>query len=317
MFVIEWVAYYRVLGFDNLIVFTNDCTDGSDALLERLAELGYVSHFDHHPLPGASPQFEAIKIAMSLPVVREAGWLLHVDADEFLDVSVGEGRIQDLIHTVGCDADVIAILWKLFGHNGVERWEGGSVLRQFTRSQGVPMRRTINHKSLFRPWKFGRCTDHMPKDPLFDEVRLVNAVGQALDAGMIRHPTKSRYKMKFSQLTFENAALNHYAVKSPDLFLMKNDRGDGRGVVHQKYYLNSQLHRRYDRNEVDDRGILRRWREIERIMKEMRTDMQVRRLEEEALEAYRRRRNVVLTADQVLRWTTGTGAETKSGEAGA
>ena len=39
---LEWVAHYRVLGFDTIFIYTNDNTDGSIALLERLAEHGII-----------------------------------------------------------------------------------------------------------------------------------------------------------------------------------------------------------------------------------------------------------------------------------
>ena len=34
--VLEWVCYQRAVGFDEVLVYTNDCTDGSDDLLDAL-----------------------------------------------------------------------------------------------------------------------------------------------------------------------------------------------------------------------------------------------------------------------------------------
>ena len=39
MFVVEWVAYHLVIGFDTVVVCTNNCSDGTDALLDRLTGL--------------------------------------------------------------------------------------------------------------------------------------------------------------------------------------------------------------------------------------------------------------------------------------
>ena len=36
LFVLEWVAYHALLGFDDILVFTNSCTSGSELFL-RLA----------------------------------------------------------------------------------------------------------------------------------------------------------------------------------------------------------------------------------------------------------------------------------------
>ncbi len=303
MFVVEWVAHHRAAGFDPITVYTNNCTDGSDRLLARLQDLGVLRHVDHQPPQGTSPQLNATRLALADPLIRSAEWLLHIDADEFLDVSIGDGTVDELLDSVGENADVIALLWKLFGDNGLREWNGGSVMQQFTRSQGQPMRRTVNHKSIFRPKLFGRCTDHMPKDPLVAEFRVVNSAGQMMPNASVRKPSKSRYKAKFHQLTFANACLNHYAVKSPDLFLMKNDRGDGHGAQHSRYRLNSRLHRRYNRNEIEDRAILRHWPRVVSLMEEMRSDPLVRKFEAQALETYLARRAQVLTPEQIARWT--------------
>ena len=45
-FLLEWVVWYRMLGFSDIVVVTNDCTDHSVELLSRLAEAGWVEHLD-------------------------------------------------------------------------------------------------------------------------------------------------------------------------------------------------------------------------------------------------------------------------------
>ena len=36
-YALEWVAYHRMIGFERIVICTNDCTDGTDALLDALA----------------------------------------------------------------------------------------------------------------------------------------------------------------------------------------------------------------------------------------------------------------------------------------
>lgn len=304
MFALEWLAHHLACGFERIFVYTNDCLDGSDLLLARLARLGWLHHIDHRPPEGASPQNHATALAMADPRVQAQDWLLHIDADEFLYLDPPRESIGALLAQVGGDADIVIFLWKLFGDNGIARWQGGSVLQQFTRSQGVPMRRTVHHKSMFRPQKFEVCANHMPRRPRQAEVRLVNSRGDRLDPASVFRETKSRYKVPFRHQVFDNACLHHYAVKSPDLFLMKNDRGDGHGSSHSLYHLNSDLHRRYNRNEVEDRAILRFWPRIAALMAEMRADPEVARLERACLDWYLARRERVLTPEQVRAWTS-------------
>ena len=32
-FLLEWIAYHKVIGFSNIVVLSNDCEDGSDEFL--------------------------------------------------------------------------------------------------------------------------------------------------------------------------------------------------------------------------------------------------------------------------------------------
>ena len=43
-FLVEWVCWYRMLGFTDLLIVTNDCTDHSPELLDHLAQAGWVHH---------------------------------------------------------------------------------------------------------------------------------------------------------------------------------------------------------------------------------------------------------------------------------
>ena len=51
-FIVEWVAWYRMLGFTDVLIITNDCTDHSPQLLAALAAAGWVTHLDCPVLPG-------------------------------------------------------------------------------------------------------------------------------------------------------------------------------------------------------------------------------------------------------------------------
>ncbi|MFN7053611.1 MAG: glycosyltransferase family 2 protein, partial [Gemmobacter sp.] len=45
-FLLEWVCWYRMLGFTDILVVTNDCSDHSPALLQALAAAGWLHHLD-------------------------------------------------------------------------------------------------------------------------------------------------------------------------------------------------------------------------------------------------------------------------------
>ena len=73
-FIVEWVCWYRMLGFDVMIA-TNDCTDASPALLEALQSQGWLTHFTHQP--GVhQPKTSAHRAAHDHPRTAQADWLL-------------------------------------------------------------------------------------------------------------------------------------------------------------------------------------------------------------------------------------------------
>jgi hypothetical protein len=48
---LEWVAFQDAIGFDRIVVYTNDCRDGTDAMLDRLARSARRSSAGTIPRP--------------------------------------------------------------------------------------------------------------------------------------------------------------------------------------------------------------------------------------------------------------------------
>ena len=95
-FLLEWIAYNRLIGVNALLFYSNDCTDGTDLLLDALAARGLVHHLPN-PAEGRNYQMEALKHAQSHPSVRGADWVWVADVDEFLNIHVGDHTIDALI----------------------------------------------------------------------------------------------------------------------------------------------------------------------------------------------------------------------------
>ena len=302
LFVLEWLAYHSLLGFKKIVVFTNDCTDGSDTLLDRLQERQYLTHIRHSVPNGRSVQKRAMAKALCHEDVKQCEWLLHIDSDEYLNVSAGQGTVHDLISAVG-EADLIAIAWKWFGCSGNEFWSGGSTMCKLVRGQASPQWRLRGHKSLFRQRKFGRASDHMPKNPTGSSVLVKSTNGTVLDDRPIYEASGSKFSLARGDLTFENATINHYAFRSIDTHLMKNDRGDGMGFRSEKYYYRSKFWNKFNVVEALDHSILRWWPEVQNRLSEFLADPETRRLNDACLAAYIERRDKVLTPEQIAAWT--------------
>lgn len=256
-FLLEWLAYHRVIGFDRILIATNACTDGSDDLCAALAQAGVLTHLPHSPAPGQSPQDSGMRAAFAHLADHPVDWLLHSDADEYLWLAEGHD-LTTLIATAG-NADVIALPWCAFGDNGHATWPGAT-LPFFTRRGPWPNPEHDKFKSLFRPAAFSHAHDHMPTGPRTATPRVVSTTGAPLDpAPFFSAKHHSRYRPLEISLAPGPARLNHYAIRSSDTFQARARRGDGQGKDGSKYRLGSRWHRIANRNEVEDRSILRLW----------------------------------------------------------
>lgn len=153
MFVSEWVAYHLAIGFDQVFVCTNNCTDGTDAILDHLARLAPVYHIRNDGLGGLAPQRAGVLKVLAHPALAAAEWLLHIDADEFLNIHHGNGQVSDLLaHIDGFDA--AAFTWRLFGDSHITAWEGGLVTERQTLCEA---RRNMIFRRCTKPCSAPRC----------------------------------------------------------------------------------------------------------------------------------------------------------------
>ena len=115
MFLIEWIAHHLALGFDHIVVATNDCEDGSDKLLDAISIDFPVVHLDNsNVVTGCTIQKRGNRMCLNHKVVQESDWTLNIDIDEFLNIRSAMAQIKTFLKQYH-DADAIALLWKLFG----------------------------------------------------------------------------------------------------------------------------------------------------------------------------------------------------------
>jgi Glycosyl transferase family 2 len=300
--ILEWLAYHRVIGFGPVVICTNDCTDGSDRLLDLLAAAGEVDHLPN-PVPDhAPPQALGILRAMAHLEGGPTEWLAHLDSDEFLNIAPGAGPVADLVAKAG-EAHAIALPWLSFGDNGHGDWPG-ETLQAFTACEAAMDEATVKFKSLFRFRAFEGASEHMPTGPRVNAPLAVNSAGEPLSSAQLLGPPRSRYRP--ADLAMRGGTVvNHYAIRSTDVFLLKNDRGQGGAQTSDKYHLNSTWHRRANRNDRQDRTILRRWPEVSAELARLRAKVGIAEAEAECLAWFEDRRREVLTPETVRRWTKG------------
>ena len=227
-FLLEWLAHHRAVGFTDFLVLSNDCQDGSDRMLDRLAEMGVLAH-EHNPPPydKAGIQFSALKRAADHPLLQQADWILPLDIDEFVNIHVGDRSLAALLAALP-GASAITLTWRLFGNAGVVTFKDDPVTAQFTRAAPAVIHwpwRAAMFKTLYRnDGTYGKPGIHRPRAPAPDRVdsaRWFDGEGREL-------PARYRRTGLFSPFGRPNHALvqlNHYPLGAMQSYVLKADRG--------------------------------------------------------------------------------------------
>lgn len=282
---VEWVAYHHLLGFDNICVYTNNCADGTDEMLIRLQEMGYCRHFENVVPEDKKPQPHALSLASKNPEVTDSEWILTMDADEFLSIKVGGGRLPDLIEALPADTDAVAITWRFFGSAGLTDWNPGLVSECFTRAAPDDFRRGWGVKTLFRPYEDLKLGIHRPhirkakKQPeklqRLMQQKWVNGSGVAMPTDF----NLSGWRSTKPTLGYGLVELNHYAVKSYEAYLLRRMRGNVNKKA-DKY--NASYFAIFDRNEIEAPNAARHAPAVKALMAKMLEDPRLRQLQDRA-----------------------------------
>ncbi|MBN2906910.1 MAG: glycosyltransferase family 2 protein [Rhodobacteraceae bacterium] len=285
-FLLEWVAHHLAVGFTDILVYTNDCSDGTVEMLQRLEDLGLAFHRPNEIPQGIKPQPSAIKHAQVEPLVQQADWVMVFDADEFLSINHPSGTLDGMIgDAVARGANGIIITWRIFGSGGVVEWSRDPVTEQYLYAAPPLWNKGWGVKTLFKfdpeYWKLGI---HRPsiknkhlEDGFPETVQWLNGSGLPMEDYFKFRGWRSIRRT----LGYDWAQMNHYAVKSVDSYAVRKFRGNVNNKA-DKY--NADYWALQDRNEVEDRNILRHAPRRAQIMAALLRDEVLARLHHGALE---------------------------------
>ncbi|WP_284162595.1 glycosyltransferase family 2 protein [Frigidibacter sp. SD6-1] len=263
-FVLEWLAYHRAIGFDKFLIFSNDCTDGTREILDALDAAGVVKHVSHEAAAAVPIAEKVAAMALDLGFFSDGDWVIWLDADEYLNIHAGQGRVQDLIERCAPHQG-ICISWRLFGTSGQDLFRGRCVSPDFTRCSG-PGSSQQNVKTLFRFEQryFQEFFQHKPiMKPEFwaDGGMFLRPDGEPFHAN---DPSLSRWragvkrgKIAAGTGSWKLAQINHYAVRTEPLFAMKAARGRIGLANTAAVRYDDRYFRAMNTNDAEDRSILR------------------------------------------------------------
>lgn len=150
-----------------------------------------------------------------------------MDVDEFLNIKVGKGRLQDLYDAIG-DANMISCTWRLFGNADLHHFADEPVIGMHDRCapEFAPKpHQAWGFKTLFRNvGLFKKFGVHRPKGlrpQLWNQIEWVNGSGEPMPKDEFRNAWRSTS----ATYGYDLVSLNHYAVRNAASFLVKRDRG--------------------------------------------------------------------------------------------
>ncbi|MGY3439609.1 MULTISPECIES: glycosyltransferase family 2 protein [unclassified Marinovum] len=299
-FLLEWIAYNRVIGVTDHLFYSNDCSDGTDRLLHRLSDHGIATHLPN-PAQGRNYQMEALKDARRQEVVTGADWVWVADVDEFLNIHVGDHTIPALIEICG-NPQAISVTFQFFASGGVDSFHDKPVIGQFTRGHNPDLwcaETAIEVKTLVRrdfPLQYYGAHRPFHRTAKVRETALEwkDGAGRDVPEAFLIAANKRRIRKFPAAGARAFATLNHYALRSLDSYLVKNDRGD---VNRENRDFDDTYWRERNDDVWEDRSILRMLPRLEAQIAVLKALPGIAELHDETVRLHRSRRDALVQQD--------------------
>jgi hypothetical protein len=246
----EWIAFHVMIGFDTQIIFDNQSTDETAAIIKAAAGLHDIRY---HFWPNASQKSQVLAYEAACQAYKlEFDWIAFIDSDEFIIPTDDIPINQFLARFEGFSG--VALHWAIFGANGHVDFPQGGVLESFTRRAEVDFFPARHVKCIIRPAFAGSCLN-----PHCFELRgdrfgsYCDANGQKMHWWPAPEAGGLIPGLSHDGPDYTFCRINHYFTRSRAHWLAKLKRGYPSDVAVRKM----EEFETYDRNEVEDTLALR------------------------------------------------------------
>lgn len=223
---LEWVAYHRMIGFTDIVVYQNNSSDLTPRILNNMARAGVIRYFDNTfrgDWTGRKMPFQnrAYRRASRLPDYPEMRYCMALDSDEFLHIRTEEGTVQSLVEAMGYP-DAIRVSWRVFGNSGLRELDDRLQVERFTQAirPSIAVTNVIPVKTLFDPKIWKRPGIHLPKDPQTPGPHDIRT-----GSGRPLEEERTRNFQNSDAGGYGLAQVNHYMIRDSESFLIKSARG--------------------------------------------------------------------------------------------
>jgi hypothetical protein len=260
-YLLEWICYHKAVGFDDIVIFSNDCDDGTIELLNELSALGVIQHRICHLSLTETPDREMCERLLSFTQQQGFEWGAFFDIDEFLVLN-GTIAVNELLSQYE-NADCLAVNWRIFGSGGCLNYEQKLVIDRFTKRAPDQYWRNGFVKSIVRLREASAMYPHLFSINKRDKYN---------------HISGSVFNNYFDpkNIRYDIAWINHYVIKSKEEYLLKQHRGNAHFAKEaQENSYDVKFFDENDQNEVED-NTAQKYRDLTmKYMAELQTDKRI------------------------------------------
>lgn len=256
-YILEWIAYYRVMGVDHFLIYNNDSTDETPKILRSLDKAGIITYIDWPSSPANdNDQLAAYRDSL-IQLKGKCHWLAFIDADEFIVPHKHKDLKAFVADYEGFDG--VVINWKIFGSSGHLHKTDGLIIERFTKCSDTDWESNRHFKTIAKLDKIesfysthrvkfkdpnARYVDSRKKQIFYSK----GVVGTHPDHGLIQ--------------------INHYFTKSKAEWELKRARGRATIKETSPEKIRSEFFfRRLDRNEQRDLSAMRFFKKTKKEIK--------------------------------------------------
>ena len=221
-YLLDWIAYHLSIGFEHIFLYTNDNTDGSDALLAALAHHGIITWVQNPRGEKLSIQDKAYAHALTLlPDILDYRWTAVLDLDEYFCVDAGmfDGVADFMALHEAQPVDAVALNWLMFVARVGDTYADAQVTQRLSwRTNEV----NVHVKSIFRTRLFWHSQPHYPYPTMSGSFSY-----RSQDGGFHHHPgVQDRIPAFSANPAAEQGWINHYFLRTAPEALWKLARGN-------------------------------------------------------------------------------------------
>jgi hypothetical protein len=209
-YLLEWIAYHRLVGFGQITIYDNESNDASPRILGPLARAGIINAVYW---PDRRAKQDRAYTHGSKRLRPFIDWCLFCDLDEFLVLRPG----ISLENLLPAEPDVagLAICWRVFGSSALRNRGTEPVIARFLKAKS---RDSWVVKTMARLKDLPAMSVHLPRT-------IIGRVTD-LEGRMLEHVHGNSIGWQTDCV----ARLHHYQNRSYEEFICKQARGYGAAV---------------------------------------------------------------------------------------